>query len=204
MCSFPHRIHGFPRLPRWPSPAQPHSVSRRLPLSRGLNNLSRSLSYHLHHHSHSLHLRPPFPIAPSHSSPPGTPCPGRTYTTAGVPSARHGRSSSRACHLLPLRSLRRPRRSPTLNPQKHDAQRQRRLQHLQHRCLRHLAAHCDLPRGIPTSGAPRFRLSRTTPYRTWIRDSTRSGVLQCEIAAHAQWEDTPQRALAAIRGHGCA
>ncbi|KAJ6530199.1 hypothetical protein B0H19DRAFT_1384704 [Mycena capillaripes] len=57
------------------------------------------------------------------------------------------------------------------------------------------------PSRYSDSGAPRFRLSRTTLYRAWMRDSTRSGVLQREIAAHAQWEDTPQRALATIRGH---
>ncbi|KAJ7348320.1 hypothetical protein DFH08DRAFT_865766 [Mycena albidolilacea] len=125
-ASTPHRIRWFARHPPETTIAgTAHSSSpdacssRAAPLAGAAHPLcvQRLLSFPIVPPSHSSLPGTPRPSSAGfrpHLSAPAPQCiPSQVYTTTGVPSARPGRSFSRACHSLPPRSLRRLRCHPT-------------------------------------------------------------------------------------------
>ncbi|KAJ7674464.1 hypothetical protein B0H14DRAFT_995283 [Mycena olivaceomarginata] len=113
--------------PRRPTLRLPHSLLPRtpVPLAQRLSRAPRipcvCSAYRRSPSSPSLPgtPRPSSAGFRPHLSTPAPRCIScQVYTTTGVPSARNGRSCSRACHSLPPRSLRRlrPHSTPSLHP----------------------------------------------------------------------------------------
>ncbi|KAJ6530165.1 hypothetical protein B0H19DRAFT_1273832 [Mycena capillaripes] len=144
-ASIPSRIRCFPRLPPATTISGTALLSPSTPAPLAQTQLPPPLACAAHP-PRGQHLLPPFHVAvialtaarrtttafSRFPPPPSGACawahPPRCTLPPACPAARHGRSSSQVCHLLPPRSL---RRHPILSLRR-QKQPQRRLQYLQH------------------------------------------------------------------------